>query len=153
VRGEDGLCGRRCGPRHGFSRCVSRCASQITCERTRYERSRKLLSEKLIPTGVVVGSSVPPEGQNRASGQLLLPSYTQVYRLAGGAESETWQLRFSCTGFQYVQISGRPDPAGPSLDDAAGLFRRSFCRFCRQSSTEFHGDFSKGTLDGDLLRS
>jgi len=76
-----------------------------------------LLSEKLTPAGLVVGSSAPVEGQNRASGQMLLPSYTQVYRLAGGATSETWQPRFSYTGFQYVQISGWPDPAGPGLDD------------------------------------
>lgn len=75
------------------------------------------LSEKVTPAGLVVHSTTPPEGQNRGSGQLLLPTYTQVYRLAGGAQAESWQPRFSYTGFQYVQISGWPDPAGPSLED------------------------------------
>lgn len=71
-----------------------------------------LLSEKVTPAGAVVGSSgTPPPGQ------VYVPSYTQVYRLDGATEPETWEPRFSYTGFRYVQITGWPDPAGPSLDD------------------------------------
>jgi alpha-L-rhamnosidase len=71
-----------------------------------------LLSEKTTPTGVVVGSSDAPAGQSQQ-----VPTYTQVYRLAGGGQQETWEPHFSYTGFRYVQITGWPDPAGPSLDD------------------------------------
>lgn len=68
-------------------------------------------AEKLKSDGTL--DVIPEEG---APVQVLRSAQWDHF-LPAGEGRETWAPRFSYKGFQYLQVQGWPDPAGPKLED------------------------------------